>query len=262
MPDGISRRRVGRALDRRCGGGSGRPRRRGGGPERRGSRRGVVAGPPPQPSADLGGNPPDRRLPDVGDTLDVDVSQAFTEPDGDALTYAVSSSAPRVVTVLSAGAQGHADRSGRRHGHDPRDRDRPRRPDRDPVVHGDGGRGAPFADAVIRPGVTPGRAVHFTEAAGASGRRAVGAGWGGSRGRTRSSRRGDGSTAGASAGAAVRPRRGGAAASGRERALPSGVDAPADPPKGGTPGQLLTVMICHRVVVCPRGVETTVAHRT
>ena len=49
------------------------------------------------------GNLPDQTLPGGG-TLDVDVSSAFTDPDGDALSYAVSSSAPRVVSVLAAGA--------------------------------------------------------------------------------------------------------------------------------------------------------------
>ena len=51
------------------------------------------------------GTLPDRRLSNVGGTLDVDVSQAFADPDGDALTYTVSSSAPRVVSVLAAGAR-------------------------------------------------------------------------------------------------------------------------------------------------------------
>ena len=37
--------------------------------------------------------------------LDVDVSQAFVDPDGDLLTYTVSSSAPHVATVLAAGAR-------------------------------------------------------------------------------------------------------------------------------------------------------------
>ena len=85
------------------------------------------------------GTLPDRRLSDVGGMLDVDVSQAFADPDGDALTYAVSSSAPRVVTVLAAGGPRHADRRGRGHGHDPGDGDRPWRPDRDPDVLSDGG---------------------------------------------------------------------------------------------------------------------------
>ena len=47
---------------------------------------------------------PDRELP-LNDTLTVDVSQAFDDPDGDALAYAVSSSAPHVATVLAAGAR-------------------------------------------------------------------------------------------------------------------------------------------------------------
>ena len=47
---------------------------------------------------------PDRTLPPNG-TLDVDVSQAFSDPDGDALTYTVSSSVPQVVTVLPWGAR-------------------------------------------------------------------------------------------------------------------------------------------------------------
>ena len=51
------------------------------------------------------GTLPDRQLSNVGGTLDVDVSQAFRDPDGDTLTYAVSSSAPRVVSVLAVGAR-------------------------------------------------------------------------------------------------------------------------------------------------------------
>ncbi len=50
------------------------------------------------------GNLPDRELP-LRDTLAVNVSQTFVDPDGDALTYAVSSSAPHVATVLAAGAR-------------------------------------------------------------------------------------------------------------------------------------------------------------
>ena len=45
---------------------------------------------------------PDRTLTQDG-TLDVDVSRAFVDPDGDPLTYTVSSSAPHVVTALAAG---------------------------------------------------------------------------------------------------------------------------------------------------------------
>ena len=100
-------------------------------------------------------------------TLNVDVSRAFVDPDGDALTYAVSSSAPRVVTARAAGAavatltavsKGMATI---------------RVTARDP-----GGLSAtqsftvtvstttvstPFTDDPIQPGVTPVRAVHFTE---------------------------------------------------------------------------------------------------
>ena len=49
-----------------------------------------------------GGTLPDRRLaPD--DALNVNVSGTFVDPDGDALTHTVSSSAPRVVTARAAG---------------------------------------------------------------------------------------------------------------------------------------------------------------
>ena len=110
------------------------------------------------------GTLPHRRLPDVGGTLDVDVSQAFADPDGDALTYAVSSSAPRVVSVLAAGthvtltavAEGAATIR---------------------VIASDpggltatqtfsvtvGSSSPPFTDPEIVSGVTPVRAVHFTE---------------------------------------------------------------------------------------------------
>ena len=103
---------------------------------------------------------PDRRLTLPG-SLDVDLSSAFVDPDGDALTYAVSSSAPDIVTVLAAGtrvgltalAVGRAVI----------------------VVTAIDSEGlsatqtfevrvtAPFTDDPLRPGVTPVRAVHFTE---------------------------------------------------------------------------------------------------
>ena len=96
-------------------------------------------------------------------TLTADVSQAFVDPDGDALGYAVSSSAPQVVTVSASGARvmltalqvGAA--TIRVTATDP------------------GGLSAtqsfavtvttspPFTDDPIVPGVTPVRAVHFTE---------------------------------------------------------------------------------------------------
>ena len=59
-----------------------------------------VANQPPTAAGAL----PARRL-ELHGTLDVDVSSAFVDPDGDALTYTVSSSAPHVVTVAAAGAR-------------------------------------------------------------------------------------------------------------------------------------------------------------
>ena len=99
------------------------------------------------------------------DTLNVDVSGAFADPDGDALTYTVSSSAPRVVTASAAGARvtltaaGEGTATIR-------------------VTATDPGRlsatqsftvtvsttvSAPFTDDPLQPGVTPVKAVHFTE---------------------------------------------------------------------------------------------------
>ena len=110
------------------------------------------------------GTLPDRRL-GPGGTLDVDVSHAFADPDGDALTYPVSSSAPRVAAVRAAGgrvtltAVGEGAAAIRVTATDP------------------GGLSAaqafavtvtatappPFTDDPIVPGATPIRAVHFTE---------------------------------------------------------------------------------------------------
>ena len=60
----------------------------------------TCAGSPPVVAVTL----PDRTLAQDG-TLDVDVSQAFVDPDGDALTYTASSSAPHLVTAQVAGAR-------------------------------------------------------------------------------------------------------------------------------------------------------------
>ena len=54
---------------------------------------------PPAPTGTL----PSRTLEPAG-TLTVDVSRAFVDPDGDAVTYTASTSAPRVVTASAAGA--------------------------------------------------------------------------------------------------------------------------------------------------------------
>ena len=56
-----------------------------------------------QPPAVVG-TLPDRNLM-RHDRLDLDLSAAFVDPDGDPLSYAVSSSAPEVVTVLASGAR-------------------------------------------------------------------------------------------------------------------------------------------------------------
>ena len=120
----------------------------------------TAANRPPMPAGTL---PNQRLTPD--DTVSVDVSRAFVDPDGDALRYAVSSSAPQVVTasvtgafvMLAAASQGAA--TIRVTASDP------------------GGLSAvqsftvtvevsvsePFTDHPIRPGVTPVKAVHFTE---------------------------------------------------------------------------------------------------
>ena len=110
------------------------------------------------------GTLPNRTLaPD--DTVDVDVSGAFVDPDGDALSFTASSSAPQVVTarvtgafvMLAAASEGAA--AIRVTATDP------------------GGLSAtqvftvtvevsvsvPFTDHPIGPGVTPVKAVHFTE---------------------------------------------------------------------------------------------------
>ena len=96
-------------------------------------------------------------------TLTVDVSQAFVDPDGDALGYSASSAAPDIVTVQAAGARvtlsalqvGAATIR---------------------VTATDSGglsaaqsfavtvtKSPPFADDPIVPGFTPVRAVHITE---------------------------------------------------------------------------------------------------
>ncbi len=109
------------------------------------------------------GTLPDRRL-GLDGRLTVDVSQAFDDPDGDALTYGASSSSANVVTVRAAGgrvtltAVGRGTAAIRVTATDP------------------GGLSAsqsfrvtveaapaPFTDDPIRPGVTPIRAIHFTE---------------------------------------------------------------------------------------------------
>ena len=105
---------------------------------------------------------PDRTL-QVGTTLDLDLSAAFRDPDQDPLAFAASSSAPGVVAVRAAGARvtlaaaalGTAaigvtatDPGGRSAAQS---------------FTVTVSRTAPFTDDPLSPGVTPVRAVHFTE---------------------------------------------------------------------------------------------------
>ena len=105
---------------------------------------------------------PDRTL-QVGATLDLDLSAVFTDPDQDPLVFAASSSAPGVVAVRVAGARvtltaaalgtaavrvSATDAAGQS----------AMRSFTVTVT-----RSAPFTDDPLRPGVTPVRAVHFTE---------------------------------------------------------------------------------------------------
>ena len=107
------------------------------------------------------GTLPDRRLGSVGSTLDVGVSQAFVDPDGDALTWTVSSAAPWVVRAHAADARvtltaaGEGAATIRVTATDPGGLS---------ATQSFGVRvTAPFTDDPIRSGVTPIRAVHFTE---------------------------------------------------------------------------------------------------
>ena len=107
---------------------------------------------------------PDRTLsPDT--TLNVDVSRAFVDPDGDVLTYAVSTSAPQVVTARAAGALvtltavGEGAATIRVTATDPGGLSAARSftVTVSTTVSGS------FTDDPLQPGVTPVKAVHFTE---------------------------------------------------------------------------------------------------
>ena len=112
----------------------------------------------------LAGTLPNRTLAPDG-TLTVDVSRVFVDPDGDALTYTVSSSSPRVVSARAAVARVTLTAVGE-------GRATIRVTATDP-----GGLSAiqsftvtvsttvsgSFTDDPLQPGVTPVKAVHFTE---------------------------------------------------------------------------------------------------
>ena len=99
------------------------------------------------------------------DTVMVDVSGAFVDPDDDALTYSASSSAPRVVTAgltgalvrLTAVAAGAA--TIRVTATDPGGLSAAQ----EFTVTVEESVSAPFTDHPLRPGVTPVKAIHFTE---------------------------------------------------------------------------------------------------
>ncbi len=105
---------------------------------------------------------PDRTL-QVGTTLDLDLSAVFTDPDQDPLVFAASSSAPSVVAVRTAGARATLTAAAlgtaaiRVSATDPGGQSAAR--SFTVAVR----RSAPFTDDPLRPGVTPVRAVHFTE---------------------------------------------------------------------------------------------------
>ena len=112
----------------------------------------------------VAGTLPDRRL-GLGGTLAVDVSQAFADPDGDALTYTVSSSRPDTVTVMAAGAR--VTLAALKEGTatiqvtatDPGGLSTQQAF----TVTVEASAGLSFTDDPIVPGVTPVKAVHFTE---------------------------------------------------------------------------------------------------
>ena len=98
-----------------------------------------------------------------GSALHVDVSRAFADPDGDALAYTASSSAPRVVRARGAGtrvtltALGVGAATITVTATDTGGSNTPAAQSFTATVT------APFTDDPIRIGVTPIRAVHFTE---------------------------------------------------------------------------------------------------
>ena len=111
------------------------------------------------------GTLPDQRL-NLDGMLTVDVSPAFDDPDGDALTYVVSSSASGVATVQALGPRvtltgvGEGVATMRVTATDPGGLSATQH---FRVTVAAAPAPAPFTDDPIQPGVTPIRAVHFTE---------------------------------------------------------------------------------------------------
>ena len=99
-------------------------------------------------------------------TVNVDVSRAFVDPDGDALAYAVSSSAPQVVTARAAGALVTLTAVGEGAatiGVTATDPGGLSATQSFTVTVSTATVSAPFTDDPLQPGVTPVKAVHFTE---------------------------------------------------------------------------------------------------
>ena len=113
---------------------------------------------PPAASGTL----PDRALALLG-TLTVDVSSAFVDPDGDRLSYTVSSSAPDVVTVLAAGARVTLAAVGVGRATIEVTATDPDGLSATQAFTVTVASRSPFTDDPIVAGVTPVRAVHFTE---------------------------------------------------------------------------------------------------
>ena len=117
---------------------------------------------PPEATGTL----PDRRLTGLSSTLEMDVSQAFVDPDGDVLTYRVASSSPAVVAVFAAGARvtltavGEGTAGVTVTATDPGGLSASQS---FAVTVGSSGTATSFTDDPIVPGVTPIRAIHFTE---------------------------------------------------------------------------------------------------
>ena len=111
------------------------------------------------------GTLPDQRL-NLDGMLTVDVSPAFDDPDGDALTYVVSSSASGVATVQALGPRvtltgvGEGVATMRVTATDPGGLSATQH---FRVTVAAAPAPAPFTDDPIQPGVTPIKAVHFTE---------------------------------------------------------------------------------------------------